>query len=76
MSENQQRAREALSRLSILEKLQVVHDLWDEIGDSPQVGELTPEQREELERREREHDVHPDDCIPWEDVRRELEGPQ
>ena len=73
MGENQERAREALSHLSISEKLQIVHDLWDEIGDSPQVSKITPAQRAELERREREHEDNPADCTSWDQIRRALE---
>jgi len=76
MSDNQDHAREALRRLSISEKLQLVQDLWDEIGGLPQVGEITVAQRAELERRVREHEDNPGDCKSWEEVRRELAGPQ
>jgi putative addiction module component (TIGR02574 family) len=76
MSKNEARAREALKALTLEEKLELVQDLWDEIAESPESIELTPEQREEAERRLSEHERNPGRYPTWEEVRRELEGPQ
>jgi len=76
MSKNQARAREAVKALPLDEKLELVHDLWDEIAESPESIELTPEQRAQAERRLAEHEQNPGRYPTWEAVRRELEGPQ
>lgn len=61
--------------LSTPEKIQVVQDLWDRIASDPQDDfDLTPAQREELERRLRGHEKNPGDCISWEELFRQLKG--
>ena len=60
--------------LSIPEKIHLVQDLWDEIARSPGAVELTPEQREEAERRLREHEVSRGAYSSWEEIKRRLEG--
>ncbi len=76
MGGRDEKAREALKELSIPEKILLVQDLWDEIAQSSHEVEITPAQREELERRIREHETNPGTYITWEELRRELEGPQ
>ena len=60
--------------LSISEKILRVQDLWDEIARTPGEVEITPLQREEAERRLREHDAQPGKCSTWPEVKRRLEG--
>ena len=74
MSTNEARARKALEALTIEEKLDLVQDLWDEIAQSPESVELTPDQLDELERRLAEHERNPVRYPTWEEVRKELEG--
>jgi putative addiction module component (TIGR02574 family) len=67
---------EALRRLSVSERLQLVEDLWDTIAqDAPDAAlPLTPEMAAELDRRLAEHEANPGAAIPWETVRAELLG--
>ena len=62
--------------LSIDERLQLVEDIWDSIAQEANVRAealpLSPAQMAELERRIADADAHPDDGIPWEQVRAEL----
>ena len=62
--------------LSIDERLQLVEDIWDSIAQEANVRAeallLSPAQMAELERRLADADAHPDDGIPWEQVRAEL----
>ena len=62
--------------LSIDERLQLVEDIWDSIAEEANVRTetlpLSPAQIAELERRIADADAHPDDGIPWEEVRAEL----
>lgn len=63
-------------RLSIDERLQLVEDIWDSIAAEANVRAgalpLTAAQIAELDRRVAEADAHPDEGIPWEQVRAEL----
>ena len=60
--------------LSVSEKILRVQDLWDEIARSPRDVELTDAQREEAERRLREHESSPGKYNSWDDTRRRLES--
>jgi putative addiction module component (TIGR02574 family) len=63
-------------RLSIDERLQLVEDIWDSIAAEANVRAdalpLTSAQIAELDRRVAEADAHPEEGIPWEQVRAEL----
>lgn len=62
--------------LSIDERLQLVEDIWGSIAQEANVRAgalpLSHAQHAELERRVADADAHPDDCIPWEQVRSDL----
>jgi putative addiction module component (TIGR02574 family) len=62
--------------LPIPERLKLVEDIWDSIAQEanvrPEVLPLSEAQRAELARRVADADAHPDDRIPWEQVREEL----
>lgn len=61
------------SRLTAEQKLDLVHDLWDDImKTSPDVARLSPEQEREVERRLLEYEANPEDTVSLEDVRRRL----
>ena len=66
--------REELFKLSRAEKLELVEELWDNIATDPEAepASLSAAQREELDRRIREMDEHPERAIPWEEVRDSL----
>ena len=60
-------------KLSVTERIQLVEDIWDSIAvDSPDAVQLTPAQREEIQRRLQAHDADPSTAVPWEQVRSEL----
>jgi putative addiction module component (TIGR02574 family) len=68
--------REQLFELSTAERLELVEELWDSIAAELE-GEpfpLSDEQRDELERRLRELEEHPERARPWEEVRERLRG--
>ena len=60
--------------LSVPEKILRVQDLWDDIARSPRDVEITPTQREEAERRLRQHEDHPGEYSSWDEIKRRLEG--
>ena len=66
--------REELFSLSAAERMELVEELWDSIA-SEREGEwfpLTDAQRQELDRRVKELDEHPERARPWEEVRKRL----
>ncbi|MBI3938527.1 MAG: addiction module protein [Betaproteobacteria bacterium] len=58
-----------IDRLSVEERLALVEELWDSIAEDSAAVPLTDAQRAELDRRLAEHDAHPEDVVPWEDVK-------
>jgi len=67
---------EALRRLPVAERLQLVEELWDSIAaEAPDDAfPITPEVAAELDRRLAEHRADPDATRPWEEVRAEIRG--
>jgi putative addiction module component (TIGR02574 family) len=63
--------RQQLFQLQPEEKIRLIGELWDSLDDSD-IPDLTPEQKAELERRVREHKLHPEQAIPWPTLRAEL----
>lgn len=61
-----------LFSLSIPERIQLVEDIWDSIAVHPELVELTPQIRDELDKRLEEHEQHPDDVSTWDEVRARL----
>jgi putative addiction module component (TIGR02574 family) len=46
--------------------------IWDSIAADAAAMPLTPEQRQELERRLAAHEANPEDAVPWSEVRESL----
>ena len=65
--------RKELFRLSAAERLELVEELWDSIADEDKPLELTPEQREDLDRRLAETDADPTGGSSREDVRERIQ---
>jgi putative addiction module component (TIGR02574 family) len=58
-----------IDRLSREERIALVLAIWDTVAAEPHQPLLTEIQRRELERRVAEDDTHPDDVVPWEQVK-------
>jgi putative addiction module component (TIGR02574 family) len=67
---------EALRRLSVPERLQLVEDLWDSIAEEApdEALPVTPELAAELDRRLAEHEANPERAVSWEVARARLLG--
>jgi putative addiction module component (TIGR02574 family) len=61
-------------KLSVAERIQLVEDIWDSIAADPDALPLTPEQREELDRRLADADADPGEGRPWSEVKARLLG--
>lgn len=60
------------SGLTVAERIQLAVDLWDSLGEAPEILALTDAQRLELDRRLEAHRAKPDAAISWESLRQEL----
>jgi len=58
-------------KLTPEERIELVEDLWDSIAQHD-MPPLTPEQKEELDRRYAEHLRDPNSASKWEDVKTRL----
>jgi putative addiction module component (TIGR02574 family) len=55
--------------LPLDERVELVEAIWTSIEAESAAAPLTDAQRQELERRLADHLAHPDDVIPWEEVK-------
>ena len=58
-----------IDRLPLEERLTLVEEIWDSIAADSAAIPLTEAQRVELQKRMEEDDAHPDDVVPWEQVK-------
>ena len=59
-------------QLPVAERIRLADELYMSVGDPPGTTPLTDAQITELERRIEHHRLHPEDAIPWEEVRDRL----
>jgi putative addiction module component (TIGR02574 family) len=58
-----------IDRLSVEDRIALATAIWDSIVARTHTPLLTEAQRLELDRRLADHAAHPDDVIPWEQVK-------
>lgn len=58
--------------LSVEEQIDYVQDLWDWIAARPEDIPVRDWQRALIDERLRQHEAHPEDAVPWEEVRERL----
>ena len=56
-----------LTSLPVTDRLRVVESLWNSIGSDTAVS-LSPEQRDEINRRIQAHEANPDELLTWDQV--------
>ncbi|HEX6882675.1 MAG TPA: addiction module protein [Planctomycetota bacterium] len=61
-----------IQKLPIAERIKLVEDIWDSIAAEEGAVPVTEAQRQELERRLREHERDPRAVKSWEDVKKAL----
>ena len=59
-----------LDKLTVAERIALAGELYESV-EAEQPSVLTEAQREELQRRVEDADLHPEDGIPWEQVKAE-----
>ena len=59
-------------RLPVSERIDVVEQIWDSVAADSDAVPVTPEQREELDRRLKEHEQNPNDVVEWSEVERRI----
>jgi len=64
----------AANSLSIDDRIRLAEAIWEGIEADEPTPELTEAQKQELDRRLAEHEADPDDVIPWEEVKANLEA--
>lgn len=58
-----------IDKLGVDDRLALVEEIWASVVADATVFPLTPEQREELDRRVADDDAFPDDVVPWSEVK-------
>lgn len=61
-----------IQELSIVERLQLVQDIWDSITISPDLVPLIEGQKQELDNRLKEYDKNPHTGKSWEEVKKKF----
>ena len=65
---------EQAKHLPVGERVRLWDGLWASLVDDGYIPELSPAQAAELDRRISDHKKNPDDVVPWEDVKADLEA--
>jgi len=65
--------RKVLFRLSVAERLELAEELWDSIPGDDEALALSPEQREDLDRRVAEAEADPDSGSSWDAARERIQ---
>jgi len=63
---------EEILNLSVKQRLELMEEIWDSIARHPEEIPLTATQRQELDRRKREHQTDTSAAVPWSEVRDRL----
>jgi len=64
----------SFDHLTAEERLELLERLWDSLVDTPERIPLTDAQKEELDRRLDDFERDPSIGIPWDEVRKRIQG--
>jgi len=59
-------------RLPVEDRIDLVEQIWDSVAADADALPITPEQREELDRRLEDHERNPNDVVEWSVVRERI----
>ncbi|MEZ6138962.1 MAG: addiction module protein [Zavarzinella sp.] len=63
-----------IDQLSKEQRIELVLEIWNSIASESSESLLTPNQREELQKRAAEVDANPNDVVPWEQIQVNLKS--
>jgi putative addiction module component (TIGR02574 family) len=63
-----------IDRLDAKSRAALALEIWDSLGDERPRAVLSSEQRDALERRDRELDAHPEQSLTWEQIHKQVES--
>jgi putative addiction module component (TIGR02574 family) len=61
-----------LLELPVEERLKLVEALWESVAECPEALELTPAQKQELDRRLADYERDPAAGVPWAELKQRL----
>jgi len=61
-------------KLSVAERIIIVENIWDSIAEENNIGELTPQQKKELDSRLKKLHAGETKLSSWDDVKKRLEA--
>lgn len=64
--------RKEVRSLSVVDRLQLLEELWDSLTETPEAIPVTDAQRKEVARRRRAHARNPSAAKSWAEVRAKL----
>ena len=67
-------ALEEILNLDVEARLEHIEEIWESMWANPEAVPLTASQREESDRRKREHRQDPSESKPWSEVHGRLEN--
>lgn len=57
-----------VDRMSLMERLQLFHELWETLAEEAEQTPFTSKQCEEIDQRLASHQLHPERAIPWQQI--------
>ncbi len=63
-----------IDRLSVAERITLAQEIWDSIAAEQALPDLTAAQKEELDRRIADLDVHPENVLTWDEIKARARG--
>ena len=61
-----------IDKLNIEERIELIGEIWDSVSAETGDLALSPEMKEELDRRLNAADANPEAAIPWEEVKQNV----
>jgi len=61
-----------IDKLDVEERLKLIGEIWDSVSEEAGDLSLSPEMKEELDKRLAAADANPEASVPWEDVKKRV----
>jgi putative addiction module component (TIGR02574 family) len=63
-----------IAEMPILQRIQLVEDIWDSIAEAPEAVQIPEWHKQELEKRLEAYHANPDEGSPWHEVKKRIMG--